>query len=370
MGETVDYEARIQELKRSTERGHPRPLLPGGRNPGRRRLRRRQPPAGAGGGEDEGRRHRLLRRPLHGRDGEDPEPAQAGAAARPEGRLLAVGRCPPDRVQGASREAPRTRSWSPTSTSSAAVKAMSDVICTSSNAEKIVDRMPEGPADPLRARPAPRPLPDEADRPRHGALAGQLHGPRDLQREEARRSSRCEHPDAEVIAHPECEERVLAARGLHRLHQGACSSTRSKSADAGVHRGDRGRHPPPDAEAAPEKTFIPAPPDNGCACNECPHMRLNTLEKLYLCMRDRTPELILPADSRRRRSLRCSGCSSGLEAERATSRDCRRAITCSPLAPASPSAMEAPVGFRFFAVPGHHWSRSRLGADRRGARGA
>jgi quinolinate synthase len=44
---------------------------------------------------------------------------------------------------------------------------------------------------------------------------------------------------------------------------------------------------------APGKTFIPAPPDNGCACNECPHMRLNTLEKLYLCMRDQRPELLM-----------------------------------------------------------------------------
>jgi quinolinate synthase len=45
---------------------------------------------------------------------------------------------------------------------------------------------------------------------------------------------------------------------------------------------------------APGKRFIPAPPDNGCACNECPHMRLNTLEKLYRCMRDQTPKLELP----------------------------------------------------------------------------
>jgi quinolinate synthase len=47
---------------------------------------------------------------------------------------------------------------------------------------------------------------------------------------------------------------------------------------------------------APTKTFIAAPPDNGCACNECPHMRLNTLEKLYRCMRDRQPELRLPEE--------------------------------------------------------------------------
>ena len=53
-------------------------------------------------------------------------------------------------------------------------------------------------------------------------------------------------------------------------------------------------------KACPDKTFIPAPPDNGCACNECPYMRLNTLEKVYLCMRDRRPEITLPEDLRLR----------------------------------------------------------------------
>jgi len=47
-------------------------------------------------------------------------------------------------------------------------------------------------------------------------------------------------------------------------------------------------------KASPGKTFIPAPPDNGCACNECPYMRLNTLEKVYLCMRDGRPVVTLP----------------------------------------------------------------------------
>ena len=42
---------------------------------------------------------------------------------------------------------------------------------------------------------------------------------------------------------------------------------------------------------SPNKTFIPAPPDNACACNDCPHMKLNTLEKLYLCMQYELPEI-------------------------------------------------------------------------------
>jgi quinolinate synthase len=46
-------------------------------------------------------------------------------------------------------------------------------------------------------------------------------------------------------------------------------------------------------KAAPDKTFIPAPPNNSCACNDCPHMKRNTLEKLYLCMAYDTPEIIM-----------------------------------------------------------------------------
>ena len=53
-------------------------------------------------------------------------------------------------------------------------------------------------------------------------------------------------------------------------------------------------------KACPEKTFIPAPPEGTCACNECPHMRLNTLEKLYLCMKNRTPEITMDEELRLR----------------------------------------------------------------------
>ena len=44
---------------------------------------------------------------------------------------------------------------------------------------------------------------------------------------------------------------------------------------------------------SPHKTFIPAPPNNACACNDCPHMKLNTLEKLYLCMEYEMPEITM-----------------------------------------------------------------------------
>ncbi len=55
--------------------------------------------------------------------------------------------------------------------------------------------------------------------------------------------------------------------------------------------------------AAPDKECIAAPTDSGCSCNECPYMKLNTLEKLYLCMRDKKPELTLPEDLRKKALL-------------------------------------------------------------------
>ena len=70
---------------------------------------------------------------------------------------------------------------------------------------------------------------------------------------------------------------------------------------AEVHRRDRGGHPAPDAaRPRPDKEFIPAPPEANCACNECPHMRRNTLEKLYLALRDLEPRIEMPSELRER----------------------------------------------------------------------
>jgi quinolinate synthase len=51
-------------------------------------------------------------------------------------------------------------------------------------------------------------------------------------------------------------------------------------------------------KSSPQKTFIPAPPNNNCACNDCPHMKLNTLEKIYLCMEYETPEILMEEELR------------------------------------------------------------------------
>ncbi len=180
--------------------------------------------------------------------------------------------------------------------SSAEVKAMSDVIVTSSNAVKIVSRIPK-------------------DRPI--IFAPDQHLGRYVQKESGRElvlwpgscivheifsekrivQLQVEHAGAKVIAHPECEANVLAHADYIGSTKQLLDYTEKSPAtifivvtEPGIiHQMQR---------RSPGKTFIAAPPDNGCSCNECPYMRLNTLEKLAKCMRDRSPTLELPADLR------------------------------------------------------------------------
>ncbi len=101
-----------------------------------------------------------------------------------------------------------------------------------------------------------------------------------------------QHPDAKIIAHPECEEPVLelaeyigSTSGLLKFVQTDPARSFIVATEAGIlHQM---------AKACPNKTFIPAPPNNLCACNECPHMKRNTLEKLYLCLKYEQPEVTL-----------------------------------------------------------------------------
>jgi quinolinate synthase len=180
--------------------------------------------------------------------------------------------------------------------SSAAVKAMSDVIVTSSNAEKIVRRIPAdrkilfAPDQHLGRHVMQRTGRDMVLWP-GSCMVHEIFSEKKLLQ------LKVVHPEAEVVAHPECEQRVLQ-------HADFVGSTKAlldhvlKSpkrqfivvTEVGIlHQMKKG---------APDKEFIPAPPDSGCACNECPHMKLNSMEKLYRCMRDRRPELVLPADLR------------------------------------------------------------------------
>lgn len=178
--------------------------------------------------------------------------------------------------------------------SSAAVKAMSDVICTSSNAVRIVNQIPKdrpilfAPDQHLGRHVMKQTGRDMVLWP-GSCIVHEIFSEKKLV------GLKVEHPDAEVVAHPECEQQVLRHADFigstKAILDYVVKSPKSKFivvTEAGILHQMK--------KSAPHKTYIPAPPDNGCACNECPYMRLNTLEKLYRCMRDRTPELVLPAD--------------------------------------------------------------------------
>ncbi len=181
---------------------------------------------------------------------------------------------------------------------SLATKALSDVICTSSNAVKVVASIPED-----------RPVVFAPDRHLGAWVQSQLG--RDLvmwpgscevheQFSERRLVElKTAHPDAKVAAHPECTEALLQ----HADHIGSTSAilkfARETDAQELIVMTEPGILHQMGKEN-PDKTFHPVPgADESCNCNECPYMRLNTVEKLYLCMRDRTPEIVVDEDLRR-----------------------------------------------------------------------
>lgn len=172
---------------------------------------------------------------------------------------------------------------------SARIKALSDVICTSSNAVAIVESFPK--EQPIIFAPDKN----------LGAYINRITGRNMLlwngacmvheifSDRKILKLSRL-HTEAEVIVHPECEEAVLKLADYigsttQLLDYTAKSSARSfiVATEAGIIHQMQLK--------SPDKTFIPAPPDNACACNECPHMKLNTLEKLYLCLKHEMPEI-------------------------------------------------------------------------------
>jgi quinolinate synthase len=102
-----------------------------------------------------------------------------------------------------------------------------------------------------------------------------------------------------VLAHPECEPAVLR----HAHYIGSTSGLLKHASDNPAQTFIVATEPGilhQMKKAEPNKTFIPAPPEGHCACNECPYMKRNTLEKVYLALRDLRPEITLPEDIRAR----------------------------------------------------------------------
>ena len=197
--------------------------------------------------------------------------------------------CPPDEFAAFLADYPDHKVVSYINCS-AATKAMSDVICTSSNAVKIVDSFPHD--QPLVFAPD-RYLGDWVSRSLDRQMvlwpgSCEVH---EMFNEKKLVELKVTHPDARVAAHPECPEPILQ----HADHIGSTSSilafARGSDAQQIIVVTEPGIIHQMQKEN-PAKEFIPVPGnDESCSCNECPYMRKNTLEKLYLCMRDRTPEI-------------------------------------------------------------------------------
>lgn len=176
----------------------------------------------------------------------------------------------------------------------AEIKALSDIICTSSNAVSIVNQIPsDRPIIFAPDRNLGRYVAEETGRDLilwdGSCMVHEIFSEKKLVQLKG------QHPDALILAHPECEPPVLrhadyigSTTALLKHAQGSDRDTFIVATEPGIiHQMQK---------ATPGKTYIPAPPTTNCACNECPHMRLNTLEKVYLALKNRTPEITLSQD--------------------------------------------------------------------------
>jgi len=174
---------------------------------------------------------------------------------------------------------------------SAATKAQSDIICTSSNAEHIVSQIP-----------VDQPIIFAPDRNLGGyinrklgrnmvlwdgvCIVHQTFSEQKLVRLKAR------YAGVPVLAHPECDAPILR----HADFIGSTSQIRSYAVtsnhDLFIVATEEGILHQMQKDS-PNKSFIPAPPESGCSCSQCPHMRLNTVEKLYLCLLHELPEITM-----------------------------------------------------------------------------
>ncbi len=174
----------------------------------------------------------------------------------------------------------------------AELKAMSDIVCTSSNAIPIVESLPLdqkiifGPDRNLGKYVAKKTGRDLVLW--NGAcMVHEIFSREKITRLKER------YPAAKFIAHPECEDSILEMADYIGSTTGLLNYTINNPAKEFIVATESGiLHQM--KKDNPAKTFIPAPPNNSCACNDCPHMRRNTLEKLYLCMKNEQPEIFVP----------------------------------------------------------------------------
>ncbi len=179
---------------------------------------------------------------------------------------------------------------------SADIKAMSDIICTSSNAEKIVRQIPKN--QPIIFAPDKnlgayliKTIGRDMVLWNGSCIVHEIFSEKKLVQLKVR------YPKAKIIAHPECEEHILkyadfigsTSKLLQFVQKDLAEEFIVVTESGIIHQMEK---------SAPGKKLIPAPPDNRCACNECPHMKKNTMEKLYLCLRDLKPEITMSEELR------------------------------------------------------------------------
>ena len=171
------------------------------------------------------------------------------------------------------------------------IKALSDVIVTSSNAKQIIESYPKD--QPIIFAPDKN----------LGAYINKVTGRNmllwngscmvhEIFSIEKILKLKNQHPQAELIAHPECEDKLLQMANfigsttalLNYAKQSAKNEFIVATETGILHQMQK---------SCPDKTFIPAPPNNTCACNDCPHMKLNTLEKIYLALKNEEPEIFM-----------------------------------------------------------------------------
>ena len=174
---------------------------------------------------------------------------------------------------------------------SAGIKALSDIICTSSNAQLIVESLP---VDQKIIFAPDRNLGGYINKQtgRNMVLWNGACMVHEIFSLEKITRLKVRHPEAKLLAHPECEEAVLAIADfigsttqLLKFSETDSGQSFIVATEAGILHRMRLN--------CPSKTFIAAPPDNACACNDCPHMKLNTLEKLYTCLKYEQPEILM-----------------------------------------------------------------------------
>lgn len=178
----------------------------------------------------------------------------------------------------------------------AEIKALSDIICTSSNAKKIVESIPE--SQPIIFAPDKN----------LGAFINKQTGRNmllwngscmvhEIFSLEKILKLKQAYPEAKILAHPECEEIILKEADFIGSTTEILNFAKKDEATQFIVATEAGILHQMEKDS-PQKKFIPAPPNNACACNDCPYMKLNTLEKLYLCMKYEKPEILMEEELR------------------------------------------------------------------------